>query len=448
MIERPDEVRAILRRVMSAGQSAFEGSVRQLFNALSRAKSDNAVYAYYQQARGKWKEWPGGNKNSLPWDWQMPDTYEDSKSLAYDLYASLIESKGAAESLPMYLYGEPTVVLNQMSFNRDFGAYLDEVVEEILSGEGDGANAPTPTTRNAPENISHGDSQHRRLFVISGRNESLRTAMFAFLRSLGLDPLEWPHVLEGEPEPNPDIEHTVSQQLTSADAVLCLLTPDDIAYLRPELQSSSDPPYEREPTPQPRLNVVFELGMAMQWDSKRTVLIRLGELRPISDVGGRHIPRFTGELKSRQDLARRLKKAGLDVNDTGTDWHTEGDFGAAIAALESPIKVAVRPADSDENKRLDEIASEAADGFEKWRTQNFGKKPVGASLVVTWIESGWTTEFHDFAYDTLQRMVVKLRGRGHTELTCPTKREFDGALQKWHSRPRQTRWVQPGDMTY
>ena len=34
-------------------------------------------------------------------------------------------------------------------------------------------------------------SRARKVFVVHGRNGAARTAMFAFLRAIGLDPIEW-----------------------------------------------------------------------------------------------------------------------------------------------------------------------------------------------------------------------------------------------------------------
>ena len=94
----------------------------------------------------------------------------------------------------------------------------------------------------------------------------------------------------------------------------------------------------------------------------------------------------------------------------------------------------------EEGKRREEIAREAADKFESWCAEHFKKAPLNAGLLIRWVESGWTTDFHDFGHDMLNLAVAELHRRGHGDVTCPTKREFEGALQKWHSRP--PRWVQ------
>jgi len=91
-----------------------------------------------------------------------------------------------------------------------------------------------------------------------------------------------------------------------------------------EFQTDQDDQYEKQLTPQARPNVLFEAGMAMGRDAKRTVLVQIGKLRPFSDIGGRHILKLDNSTERRQQLAERLKTVGCDVNLSGTDWHTVG----------------------------------------------------------------------------------------------------------------------------
>jgi predicted nucleotide-binding protein len=93
---------------------------------------------------------------------------------------------------------------------------------------------------------------------------------------------------------------------------------------------SGDPPHETEFTPQARPNVLFEAGMAIAWDEDRTVLVELGQCRPFSDLGGRHLVRLNDTTQRRRELAQRLAATGLAVDSSGTDWHTAGRFEAAV----------------------------------------------------------------------------------------------------------------------
>jgi predicted nucleotide-binding protein len=165
----------------------------------------------------------------------------------------------------------------------------------------------------------------KRVFVIHGRNERARKALFAFLRALSLEPLEWSHAVALTRKATPYVGEVLDAAFARAQAVIALLTGDDEARLRREHDGGAHEPLQ----PQARANVLFEAGMAMGREPKRTLFVELGELRPFSDVGGRHVIRLNDSLKMRQSLAQRLKDARCDVDMTGTDWHDAGDFDAA-----------------------------------------------------------------------------------------------------------------------
>lgn len=149
--------------------------------------------------------------------------------------------------------------------------------------------------------------------------------MFSFLRSIGLEPIEWSTAISATGSASPYIGQALDAAFEMAQAVVVLLTPDDIAYLRSEYANADDD-QERIPTPQARPNVLFEAGMAIGRHPERTVLVELGSLRPFSDVAGRLAVRLDNSAPKRNDLASRLKDAGCDVTTSGSDWLTVGDF--------------------------------------------------------------------------------------------------------------------------
>jgi predicted nucleotide-binding protein len=173
----------------------------------------------------------------------------------------------------------------------------------------------------------------RCVFVVHGRNLVLRDSMFAFLRAIALQPLEWSQAVKATGEASPYIGHVLDTAFSMAQAIVVLMTPDDDARLRTEFHSAHDEQYEKQLTPQARPNVLFEAGMAMGRDSKRTVLVQVGQLRPFSDIGGRHVLRLKNSSTSRQELADRLRTAGCDVDMSGTDWHTTGSFDAIVQSV-------------------------------------------------------------------------------------------------------------------
>lgn len=170
----------------------------------------------------------------------------------------------------------------------------------------------------------------RSVFVVHGRNEALRTAMFDFLRSINLAPMEWSQAVQLTGEGSPYIGQVLDVALDHAAAIVVLMTPDEIAYLQTRYAHGEDD-IETRPAPQARPNVLFEAGMALGRDARRTVLVEVGDVRPFSDVAGRHAIRLTNDVARRQELATRLTTAGCDVKVDGTDWHTTGDFTAPPA---------------------------------------------------------------------------------------------------------------------
>ena len=149
-------------------------------------------------------------------------------------------------------------------------------------------------------------------------------AMFTFLRAIDLNPIEWSEAMRMTAEGSPHIWDILDSAFKAAQAVVVLLTPDDIAYLRPEYSVGEDDP-DREPQGQARPNVLFEAGMALGRDARRTVLVELGKLRPFTDVAGRHAVRMDNTAQRRKDLAQRLRTAGCAVNLDGEDWLTAGE---------------------------------------------------------------------------------------------------------------------------
>ena len=175
----------------------------------------------------------------------------------------------------------------------------------------------------------------REVFVVHGRNLEARDALFEFLRAIDLHPMEWADAVGATRKTSPYIGEILDAAFSKAHAVVVLFTPDDEARLRQELRRDSDPPHETELTGQARPNVLFEAGMAMGRSQDRTILVELGNLRPFSDVGGRHTIRLDNSSQRRQELAQRLQTSGCQVNLAGTDWHAAGDFDVALSYTDS-----------------------------------------------------------------------------------------------------------------
>lgn len=176
------------------------------------------------------------------------------------------------------------------------------------------------------------NQKKQRVFVVHGRNEELRKSMFDFLRSIGLKPIEWSQAIEMTGEAAPFIGDVLDIAFLHAQAVIVLLTGDDEARLRPQYHTEKMPDYEKNLTPQARPNVLFEAGLALGRFPKQTIIVEIGDLRPFSDIAGRHVIRLNNSSSSRQDVATRLSMAGCKVDLSGRDWHQTGNFDSTNKA--------------------------------------------------------------------------------------------------------------------
>lgn len=175
----------------------------------------------------------------------------------------------------------------------------------------------------------------RKVFVVHGRNLRIRDEVVRFLRSINLDPMEWSEARKLTGKTNPYVGEILDAGFSNAQAVLVLFTPDDEAKLLEPFIKDEDEKHERELTPQPRQNVLFEAGMAMAKFPHRTVLVQVGKIRPMSDISGLHIIRLNDSTETRQELAERLRDAGCDVRTEGRmTWHKEGNFRLSDASQE------------------------------------------------------------------------------------------------------------------
>jgi predicted nucleotide-binding protein len=129
----------------------------------------------------------------------------------------------------------------------------------------------------------------------------------------------------------PYIGEVLDAAFSNAQAVVVLLTGDDLACLREDFCKPHDPAHEKDLTPQARPNVLFEAGMAFGRHADRTIMVQIGTLRPFSDVAGKHMVHFSGTAEHRTELRERLKTAGCSVKEGGTDWLRAGNFNEAVS---------------------------------------------------------------------------------------------------------------------
>lgn len=245
-----------------------------------------------------------------------------------------IQQTANRETLPrelaaIKLGSEVGVNINKHA-DADQLAQLRQAGSPVAPPNGTAAATPAPS-RATPKaggkaGKKAGKKPPNQVFVVHGRDRLSKDAMFTFLRAVGVKPIEWNSALAMSKKAAPYIGEILEAAFANARAIVVLLTPDDLVQLRPDLVSPTDKPYERTLTGQARPNVLFEAGMAFATHPGRTLLVQVGNVKEFSDVGGRHVVHMTSDYAKRQELATKLINAGCDVDISGSDWMTAGDF--------------------------------------------------------------------------------------------------------------------------
>jgi len=170
---------------------------------------------------------------------------------------------------------------------------------------------------------------NRKVFIVHGRNLRARDAMVQFLHALHLDPLIWEQAVTLTGKTAPTTLEVVKAGLQAACAIVLLLTPDEQTQLREQFVKPGD---SNQPEFQPRPNVIFEAGMALVLAPERTILVRLGKTREISDIAGINYIPLSNAPESRRALAMRLQRAGCNADLTGNYLNPQvaGDFAVSI----------------------------------------------------------------------------------------------------------------------
>jgi predicted nucleotide-binding protein len=174
-----------------------------------------------------------------------------------------------------------------------------------------------PLTHHDNERDNNGDLvvNHKKIFVIYGRNKRIKDAVFIFLRAIGLLPMEWEeavHAISGAPYIGQVLDVLVRQ----AQAALVLLTGDDEVKQRKRKTGQND-----QTAFQPRPNVVFEAGMAFgnSWLEKRTVLLEVGEVKICHALEGHHRFSHRNDTRHYWNLIEHLQRrgCGVEIEDEG-----------------------------------------------------------------------------------------------------------------------------------
>ena len=195
----------------------------------------------------------------------------------------------------------------------------------------------------------------RNVFVVHGRNEPARRAIFDQLTAFGLRPIEWSQAVQYTNSPTPSIVDILDAAMEYAQAIVVLCTPDDEARLLERYSKPDDPGYESELRGQARQNVTWEGGMAYGRYRERTVIVQIGSLRPMSDTAGLHALRFDGSVECRKDFGDRLESTGCRVDRSGAHWLSVGDWASVKASLREDVQLS-SSSENESHQKADEVA--------------------------------------------------------------------------------------------
>lgn len=160
------------------------------------------------------------------------------------------------------------------------------------------------------------------VYVVCGRNTDECEKMYRFLEALGLQPITKEIATRWTGESSPYSDRIIDEVFKRVQAIIVLLTGDDVGRLRPQLHKENEPRHEKELTPQPRPDQLFEAGFAFGRSAKYTILLRVNnQVRPFSDIDGRYIADFSWRRGTDvQNLVVRLKNAGCTLNLDENAW--------------------------------------------------------------------------------------------------------------------------------
>jgi predicted nucleotide-binding protein len=145
----------------------------------------------------------------------------------------------------------------------------------------------------------------RRIFIVHGHDDSLKSELARFLAVLGLSPV----ILHEQPDEGRTIIAKLQSELADVGFAFVLLTPDDLA--RPGATNSRLKPRARQ-------NVIFEHGLLFGLlGPSRVCAIARGDVEFPSDLNGvlyKRVPKGERLSTIALDIIGELRKAGYEVD--------------------------------------------------------------------------------------------------------------------------------------
>lgn len=173
------------------------------------------------------------------------------------------------------------------------------------------------------EGLTKTSIDDRAVFIVHGRNLNAKAELEKFLRHIDLFPISWTEAANATNKTRPSTMDIIEAGMSMARAIVVLFSPDDEARLKSRFHKpGGEKDYEANLTGQARQNVLLEAGMALGKAPDRTVFVRLGNPRPISDIEGINWIDLDDGFDNRSRLFSELRKAGASVR-TGLDLRAD-----------------------------------------------------------------------------------------------------------------------------
>lgn len=186
---------------------------------------------------------------------------------------------------------------------------------------------PKPSSKVGDLTMNETEGNPGLVFVVHGRNTQTLNELTAWLDAVGLHAKAFEDV-RAELGGAPTILQVVEKGISEARGVIILITPDELAFLRPELQRNRDTAGDRQRW-QARPNVLFEAGLAYaKAGHKRTLFLVAGVAELFSDVGGIVYMGLPQDPESKERLKTALASMGCTVR-TDPKHHQRGNFPVA-----------------------------------------------------------------------------------------------------------------------
>ena len=247
--------------------------------------------------------------NKIPELKQLPRNSPDLKKWHRDTRIAIVNSFGKMSDHERdfkdirYSFSTITIPTPDSEFQKAYergldsaASVLESMIEEIEEywEEDEKSSNPSRTGVKTPRDKN-------KVFVVHGRDESVRETVARFLENLDLEPA----ILHEQPSKGRTIIEKFEDHSDVGFAVV-LLTPDDVGTI-------GDSPDDLKP--RARQNVVFELGyFAGALGREKVCALVKGDIEKPSDYDGVvYIPLDNGD-RWQMKLVKELKAAGFDVD--------------------------------------------------------------------------------------------------------------------------------------